>query len=223
MAHVFDTGQAKPIYTVLVEKAVELLAPLTQAEGGYLKAVVEFGGVVRSAVDEDGIKLLSDCLSGRGPSIAISIGDSVGSPKGDRLNMAEEIELLVYHLNNNAGGLARGRSAISGVGAASNVADPGLHVAMEHALELLVGQYTSSAPMINHIRADRTSELVTRRDLTIWLQTFQVRVSRTFKRFRTAPELLKSISWRLIREPGESNQPDPATKPSTLETTTDLT
>lgn len=221
MAHAFDTGLEKPIRTVLVESAIALLAPLTVAEGGYLKAVVEYGGVVRSSMDEDGVKLLSDCLSGRAPAIAIGIGDGVGQPKGDRLNMAEELELLVYHFNNNARGLARGRTNVDVAGAASNQADPGLHVAIEHAMELLAGQYTAIAPMCNHIRYDRTVELVTRRDLTIWLQTFQIRVSRTLKRFRTAPELLKSIHWRFIREHDEANQPLPPTKPSTLESHVD--
>jgi hypothetical protein len=223
VAHAFDTELAKPTRTILVEKAIALLAPLSAMapHTGYLRAVDEFGGVVRSWTDEDGIKLLEDQLAGRSPAILVSIGDGVGSPKGDRFNLADDLELLVYHVNNNMRGLAIGRNKIDVAGAASNQADPGLHVALDHARELLVGQYADTSPAIKHVRYDRTVELVTRRDLTIWLQTFQVRTSISVNRYRNATQLLESIRWRLIREAGEANQPDPAIKDSTLETVSD--
>lgn len=222
MAHAFDTGLAAPSRSLIRTRALALLAPLA-APTGYLAAVVPFGAVVRSWTDDAGIDLLVEALSGRAPAIGVALGDGVSSPQGDRFHFTEDVELLLYHVSNQARDLVTGRLATDVAGAASNQADPGLEVAMAHAKELLVGQFMhASSPAIKHCRPDREAELTSQGAITIWLQTFQVRLSYSINRNRGVAQLLESIGWRTTREEGEVSLPtEPPLNDTTIDAITD--
>lgn len=179
MAHAFDTGLAAPFRTLIQNGSVALLSRLLRPTG-YLANVAKFGAVVRSWTDVDGIALLMEAMTSF-PGIGIAVGDLSSSPAGGAgFIWKEELELLVYFASNHAGSLNMGRQSIDTVAAANNAKDPGLHVMMAHAKELLVGQRCGLAtthPTVKQIRPDREEELTTRPDLTLWLQTYKVTLS----------------------------------------------
>ncbi len=220
MPHVFDTGLDAPVRTVILAKAVDLLAGLKRPTG-YLAAVMPWGGVIRSWMDREGVDLLFETLSGSAPAIAVALGDCASQPAGaGGFTFKEELELLLYHASNNMRDVTMGRMTIDSVGLAANADDPGLHVAMAHAKELVVGMYASPTkhPAIKQIRPDREEELTTRDDVTIWLQTYRITLSTTIKQNRTVTQLLESIRVRTTQEDGEAKLPDPATSPTTVDT-----
>lgn len=225
MAHVFDTGLDAPVRTVILNRTVALLAGLKRP-GGYLANVVPWGGVVRSWMDSNGVDMLFETLSGAAPAIAIAVGDLSSTPAGaGGFTYKEEIELLLYHVSNNMRDVTAGRMIIDAVGLAGDANDPGLHVAMAHAKELVIGQYASGSnpahPAIKQIRPDREEELTTRDDVTIWLQTYRITLSTTIKQNRTVSQLLESIRVRTTQEDGEPTLPDPAESPTTIDTYND--
>lgn len=221
MAHAFDTGLAAPQRTKILDGAIALLGGLKVANGGYLAAVVPFGAVVRSYTDGDGVQMLYEALSGSAPAVAIALGSRSSKPAGvGGFNSTAEVELLAYFLSNNMRDLATGRLLIDGSGAAADTADPGLHVMMEHVEELLVGQRCGASDTIKQVRPDREEELTTRDDCTIWLQTYQVTVTRSIKEWRTVTQLLESIRWRTTQEDGEVELPAAATKDTTIDVAT---
>ena len=222
MAHVFDTGLDAPVRTVILNRTVELLAGLMRP-AGYLADVRAYGGVVRSWMDAAGVDMLFEALSGAAPAIAVALGDLSSAPSGaGGFTYKEEVELLLYHASNNMRDITVGRLMIDPVGLAGNTNDPGLHVAMAHAKELVIGQYASSAvaphPAIKMIRPDREEELTTRDDITVWLQTYRITLSTTIRQNRSVVQLLESIRVRTTQEDGEARLPDPATSPTTIDT-----
>lgn len=185
MAHAFDTSLAAPQRTVILDGALALLDRLLIANGGYLASVAPFGAVVRSATDEVGVTMLKTALQGQLPAVAVALGTRTTKPAGTGgFTYTSDIELLVYFASNNLRDPARGRLAIDAVGAAADSADPGLHVMMEHVEELLVGQRCGASATIKQVRPDREEELTTLDDMTLWLQTYQVTVTRTIDRNR---------------------------------------
>jgi hypothetical protein len=218
MAHAFDTALASPQRTIILNGAITLLSGLKIANGGYLANVVPFGAVVRSYTDEDGVNMLYEALVGQTPAIAVALGTRSTKPAGaGGFNWLGEIELFLYFASNNMRDLATGRMLIDPVGTASDTADPGLHVIMEHAEELVIGQRLGASNTIKQIRPDREEELATRDDLTLWLQTYQITTTRSIKEWRTVTQLLESIRWRTTQEDGEAELPNAATKETTID------
>jgi hypothetical protein len=220
MAHVFDTGLDAPVRTVILDRTVALLAGLKRP-AGYLAGVMPWGGVVRSWMDSNGVDMLFETLSGAAPAIAVAVGDLASQPAAvGGFTFKEEIELLLYHVSNNMRDVTRGRLIADAVGLAANTNDPGIHIAMAHAKELVIGQYASIAkhPAIKQIRPDREEELTTRDDVTIWLQTYRITLSTTIKEHRSVSQIIDSIRVRTTQEDGEAKLPAAATSPTTIDT-----
>ncbi len=192
MAHTFDTGLANAQRTIIRSGAVSLLSGLLKVNGGYLGAVIPWGGVIRSYTDDDGIDLLHTALSGRAPAIALALGDRQSKPAGmGGFNFHGPIEMLAYYYSNHRRDLTEGRVSIDVVAAASAVADPGLEVMMEHGEELLVGQRAGgTAKSIKQIVLMSEEELRTEDTITIWVQRYAITVDRVINPLRGVTELL---------------------------------
>jgi hypothetical protein len=221
MALDFNTGLAKPQRTLITEGAIALLSGLLRPTG-YLATVIPWGSVVRSYTDEVGVVQLHDALSARAPGIAIATGDGPSTTAGIGGFQAKKvIDLLVYFASTNKRDGYSGRMARDGASLASGTADPGLHVMMEHAAELLIGQRCGASSSIKQIVTDREEELYTGEQVTIWLQTYRVEVRTNLKEFRNATQLLADLRFRLATNPDEVRLPDAATDPGTLDTFND--
>jgi len=217
VAHAFDTGLAAPQRTLVLNGVITLLSAL-KLPTGYLAAVVPFGAVIRSYTDTDGIKMLYEALSGQTPAIAVTLGNRSSKPAGSGGYHAMcELELLLYFASNNMRDLAKGRLLIDDSGTAANTADPGLHVMMEHAEELVVGQRCGVSDTIKQIRSDRQEELATLDDMTLWIQTYQVTLTRSINEYRGITQLLESLRVRTTQEDGENELPTAAIKDTTID------
>jgi hypothetical protein len=214
--HAFDSKLAAPQRTLILNGVVSLLASL-KLPTGYLASVVPFGAVIRSYTDADGIKMLYEALLGQTPAIAVALGNRSSKPAGSGFHHVAEIDLLLYFASNNMRDLAKGRLLIDDSGTAANTADPGLHVMMEHAEELVIGKRCGVSNTIKQIRPDREEELATLDDMTIWLQTYQVTVARSINEHRSVTQILDSIRFRTTQEDGEVKLPAAKTKETTVD------
>jgi hypothetical protein len=191
VAHAFDTGLTRAQRTLIRAGAVTLLAPLLRSAGGYLQAVVPWGGVVRSYQDVEGIDLLWEALGGRAPSVAIALGDRVASPAGmGGFNFTTKLELVAYHYSNHPRDLELGRLEIDAVGLAANTGDPGLDVMMEHVEELLIGQRCGASATIKQIVPTREEELRSEHGFSLWAQRYELTVTRTINPNRGISQLI---------------------------------
>lgn len=222
MAHAFDTGAAAPQRTRIQRGAITLLSGLKKSNGGYLLEVLPFGGVVRSYSDEEGAAQIVELLA-KAPSIAVGLGDRSNVMAGMGGYQARgELDLLIYFSSNNMRDVQIGRQEIDVVGTASPTADPGLHVMMEHAVELLIGQRCGGAGTdVKQIRCETEQELITTGPVTVWLQTYKVTVMTQISEFRTVSQLLESIRFRGSLIPGEVHLPAAKTDPSTIDVNVD--
>lgn len=208
MSHAFDTGQPAPQRTRMQHAAISLLSGLKRSNGGYLMDVIPFAFELRPNTDKDDIAQFVSAIS-KAPSIAVSIGTRSSEIKGiGGFQEWGEVDLLIYFSSNNARNQQIGRQEIDTAGLASDVADPGLHVMLEHAKELLIGQYCRAAGTdIKQIRPVREEEIVTLQPISIWLQTYKVTVLVQIAEFRTVTQLLESIRFRAAQNPAEVHLP----------------
>jgi hypothetical protein len=208
MPHAFDTGLTKPQRTVIIEGAIALLAGLKRTNGLYLLAVEEFGGVIRSFSDDEGIDELMFVLQGRAPGIALSLGDRTAAAggRGGHKHL-DELELLVYFLSRHPRSLQAGRQTADAIAAASNVADPGLHVMFEHVEELLVGSRIGGTPTVKQCRLTREIEVRTRNGFTLWCQHYAITLDRQINEFRGVTQYLEHI--RTTLHLGDTTVPAP--------------
>jgi hypothetical protein len=211
VAHAFDTGLASAQRTLVRSGAVTLLAGLL-APVGYLQAVIPWGGIIRGYTDEVGIELLWAAFAGRAPSIAIALGDAVLKPVGiGGFNFVAELELVAYHHSNHPRDPHLGRLAIDVAGLASNAADPGLDVMMEHAQELLVGQRCGASATIKQIVPTREEELRTENEFTLWAQRYDVTIARKINPNRGLTQLLEEIRTSVRTTDPAQDPPAPPT------------
>jgi hypothetical protein len=223
----FDTGLQLPQRTTIRRGAIALLSGLLRANGGYLGCVVPFGAVVRSHTDIEGLGNGLDALEkatlGRTPAVAVALGERMSKPAGIGAHGHQsELELLVYFVNDNKRDAVDGRHEIDPVAAASDIADPGLDVMMEHVEELLVGQKCGVGATIKHVRPDREDELLSRPELTVWLQTYKLTLTRSIDKYRTVEQLLESIRTRVAFEDTEVKLTTPPHAPAALPSTIDV-
>lgn len=217
MAHAFDTGLAQPQRTIIQRQAIAALAGLKRPSG-YLADVIAFGSVVRTYTDDRGVAQLVDALSLRAPSIAVATGDRTWSKTGTTgFQGKSPIDLLVYFCSSNDRNAQVGRLELDVAGAAANTSDPGLHVMMEHALELLIGAKFGSTTSIKQAEPQTEGELYTDHQVTIWLQVYRVLTMTTISEFRTATQLLTSIRYREAVNPAEVHLPAAATDTTTID------
>lgn len=229
MAHSFDTGTSQPQRTILQDAVVSLLSGLKRVNGGYLLDVVPFGGVVRSYTDETDIQLLMKAL-GRSPSIAVATGTrQFQTLATQRTEFSSECELILYFTSQHERDMQTGRMASDVVALANDQADPGLHVAMAHALELICGVFpTTLTTTIKQVIPQIEEEFATLPAITIWRQVYRVMMT-TLKvkgiggnEFRTPAQLLESIGWRITTDPAEVQRPAAATSSTTIDEDTTL-
>lgn len=230
MSHSFDTGLTRAQRTLIRNGPVTLLSGLLRSNGGYLNAVIPWGGVVRSYTDDAGISELWAALLGRAPSIAIAVGDRALHPAGmGGFNFKGEVELVLYHYSNHPRDLELGRLEIDAAGLAADTFDPGLDCQMEHAEELLIGQYANGAnsPTIKQIVPTREEELRTENAFTLWAQRYQVTVARSINPLRGLTQILDELrtSVRVSDAPllVIANSPAGATEAAAIATFTTTT
>ena len=158
--------------------------------------------------DNDDAAQFVSALS-RAPSIAIALGDRNSEVKTlGGYSEWGEIDLLVYFSSNNARNQQIGRQEIDTAGLASDAADPGLHVMLDHARELLIGQRCGApGDDIKQIRPMVEKEILTAQPITIWLQVYKIFVMFQISEFRTAPQLLESLRYRTALNPAEAHLP----------------
>lgn len=218
MSHAFDTQQSAPQRTRIQQRAVSLLSGLKKANGGYLAEVMAFPFTLRPTTSNDDAAQLVAALS-RAPSIGIAVGDLESTSLGiSGFRSRDEIDLLVYFSSNNARNMQIGRMEIDSAGLADDHADPGLHIALEHAKELLLGQYATAAGTdIGQIRRAREEEIWTAQPITIWLQTYKITVDSVISEFRTVTQLLESIRFRAAIKPTEVHLPAAKTDHATVD------
>lgn len=223
MTHVFDTQLLVPQRTLVRRAAVTILSPLKRPTG-YLAAVKSFGGIARTYTDEVGIEQLVKAM-GQTPSIAVATGQrnyetlAIGGKQA-----SSDMQLLLYFATQHSRDGLSGRHEADSVAEADDTADPGLDVAMEHALELMHGQYlTATVGTVKQLQIVSEQELATLERITIWVQTYKLKLfSHTGSReFRTAEQLINSIHWRVTTDANEPNRPDPAVASSTVDVDTD--
>lgn len=218
MAHTFDTGRASPQRTRIQQGAVQLLSGLKKSNGGYLVEVMAFPFSLKPTTSNDDATQFVSALS-RAPSIAVAVGDLHDEQVGiGGFGARGEIELLVYFSSNNARNMQVGRMEIDNAGLADITADPGLHVVMEHAKELLVGQRAGAPGAdIKQCRRVKEEEIWTAQPITIWLQTYKVFVNTQISEFRTVSQLLESIRFRGALASNEVHLPAAKTDHATID------
>jgi hypothetical protein len=207
VAHAFDHGLSRPLRTMIRDGVVALLQGLTTGEGGYLRAVVPFGGIVRGYTDELGVDLLWQTLNGRSPAIAVGLGDRVTKPNGmGGYNHSAELELVLYVMSNHQRSISSGRTSLDTPGAADTTKDPGLEVILEHAEELIIGQrlggtettnpigeVTRATSQIKQVIPTREEELRTDNTATLWAQRYAITVLRTINPRRGVTQMLEEL------------------------------
>lgn len=221
MAHKFDSGAPAPQRTRIQQGALALLSGLRRSDGGYLLELQPFGGVISGKDDDAGAAQLISILS-RMPAIAVALGDRTSVVTGmGGYQETGEIDLLIYFASSNARNMAIGRQQIDGPGLANDHSDPGLHIMMEHAKELLLGQFPDVGSDIKQLRPFLEQAIFSSAAMTVWLQTYKVTVNTRISEFRTVKQLLTSIRFRAAQDPAEVHLPAAATKTATIDVNTD--
>lgn len=205
VTHSFDTGGPLAQRTALRRGAVTLLTQLARPTG-YLQAVISWGGTVESKGDHPGLDELYKALNGRSPAIAVSLADR--SPTGPAIGgfaSKSEIEIDVFFFSNHNRDLLS-RLEIDPVGVSSDVADPGLDIAMEHVEELLVGKYPSVMKSIKQLRFVSEEPITSIPECTIWLQRYAVTVDRVINPNRTITDMVTEF-FTIVRTSGLNDPP----------------
>jgi hypothetical protein len=220
MAHQFDTGLGTPQRTLVRRGAVATLSPLKRSNGGYLSDVRPFGGIVRTYTDDDGIEFLMKAFT-RTPCIGVQLGTQEFETLaiGGRQALSD-CELMLYVATQHGRDELLGRQESDVTAGVDPSADPGLDVMLEHCIELMHGTYpTLLTGTVKQIQIKRQQELVTSPEITIWLQTYRVKLQSyaRAREWRTAPQLLADLANRVTTETTEVGRPNPATEPTTID------
>lgn len=232
MTHEFDTGLTLPQRTIVRNAAVTILSPLKRVNGGYLHDVKGFGGVVRSYTNDPDIEHLQKVL-GPTPAIGVALaarkfqnaaihtGRTINEPRAKTQPQAlSELLLQLYFANQHGRDSLTGRHEMDSVSLVDDLADPGLDVMMEHALELMHGTYpTATVGTVKQLMIDTEEELATLPHITIWVQTYRLSLhSYTGSReYRTADQLKDQLRARITNDITEANRPLPPTSSTSLD------
>lgn len=216
MSRQFDGGLTMPYRTKVRRELLTLLAPLAKVNGGFLQALVPLAGTLRSYDNGDGVNQLYTSLLGRAPAIGIACGDRSqqrATTAGNR--HMSQLEVHLYFVSSHQRSLmARVESDVVSAGDGGALledltVDPGVEATMELAEELLTGQPIDSstvvvagvnrrvpreAAIIKDIALTREEDLYTSNQHTIWMQTYQVAVTRSINRHRGIVARLASVS-----------------------------
>lgn len=224
MTRTFDGGLTVANRTIVRNRIAELLAPLLKGNfylrgaeemPGFLRAVVKLAGTLESYNDGEGLQQLYSSLLGRAPAILIACGDRDPKPAGTGgFKHMSTLDVHVYFLNNHPRSLlARVEADIVSTGDAeaeppivgNDAADPGIDVAMQCAEELLIGQKldtTSVGGVIKHLELKREQGLHTSNRHSLWMQVYQVGITRSIDKNRAITQKLIGIDT-VVRPSGE--------------------
>lgn len=209
MAHQFDTGLQRAQRTTIRNGAVTLLSGLLRSNGGYLQAVIPWGGLVRGYTDQVGIDMLMVALNGRAPGIAVGLGDRTIKPGGvGGFAFKASVQLVVYFYSSHARDITDGRMAIDVAALAADTADPGLELIMEQIEELLVGQYPGTNSTVKQVVPYLEEELRTEPNETLWAQHYSVVVDRVINPYRTLTQLLTDFRTKVRTSDPEMVSPN---------------
>lgn len=198
MAHAFDHGLAKPLRTRVRDAMIGQLAPLLKANGGYLNAVEAFPRTIDGRRDDAAIDQAFELLKGRAPAVFVACGDKSYDPAGMTGYLYQAtLTVQVIFLGNSARSL-NSRLAGDVVSAASDTADPGLEVVMEHVEQLLIGRNFSIGTKVHVLVPASEEEIGTEKSESLWAQTYRIAVSRDVNQHRTPLESITEFmtTWR---------------------------
>lgn len=208
MAHVFDHGLSKPLRTLVRDGVIAALRPLLLAEGGYLRAVEPYGATLRTD-DETTMALVHEALNGRAPAVLVSLAGKTSEEFGSlgrRWCGVITVQVILY--SNSARSMVA-RLAGDAASDARDQAEPGLDVMLEHIEELLIDNNLGIGSKAQTLQPISEEEIAADHGDTIWLQTYQIRVSRDVLDHRTAPLRIASFltSWRAAAAPTATPEP----------------
>lgn len=197
MAHVFDHGLAAPLRTLVRDGVAAALHPLLISEGGYLRAVEKYGGVVRTD-DEATIGLVFETLNGRAPAALVALAGKTTEEAGNQGRRWSGVLTVQVILFSNHGRDMVSRLAADVVGTATMNADPGLDVMLEHVEQLLIDNNLGIGTKAHTLMPVSEDEISSDKEHSIWMQTYQVRVSRDVLDHRTALQRIREFmtTWR---------------------------
>lgn len=177
MAHAFDHGLAKPLRTLVRDGVVAALQPLLVSSGGYLLAVEALSSQVRSDDDET-MGRIHEVLSGRSPAVLVALGGKEYTEAGNlQHRWSADLTVQVIVFSNHARSL-EARLAGDVVSAASDLADPGIDVVLEHVEQLLIGNNLVIGSKAHTLLPQREEEISTDDGQSVWAQTYAIKVSR---------------------------------------------
>ena len=198
MSHDFDHGLFAPLRAVVRDGIVTALAPLLSVNGGYLVAIEPFAGTIRGRGDEDGIDRAFDVLKGRSPSLLVAVGDKTYDKtgiKGYQWDGDLSVQILFLSMH---GGSLEARLSGDTVSTASDDADPGIEVTLEHVEQLLIGRNLSIGSKVHELQPVSEEELDTDKHLTLWVQSYRISISRDVTEHRAALQAITEFTslWR---------------------------
>lgn len=184
MPHAFDTGLLGAQRTLVRNAIVARLAPLLKANGGYLHAIKKMACRYRG--DEQTAELIERTFQGREPAIGVALGKmTFESADLDARTQLGELEVVIYVFGANQRDPAHveGRLAIDVAGNASNLADPGIEIVLEHVQQLLLGQELG-VDGVQELRPVDEDEVATAEPGSVWEQKYTVKLERAIKPWR---------------------------------------
>lgn len=198
MAHEFDTGLTGAQRTLVRNAIVSRLSGLLKANGGYLHAIKKMPRRYRGEGDESGADMIERTFQGREPSVGVALARMTFEPADLEAHVQlGELEVAVYVFGGNQRDPAHvdGRLAIDVGGVASDLADPGIDIMLEHVQQLLLGQELGING-VQEMRIVEEDELVTAEPGSVWEQIYRVKLERAIDPNRDAADLITSLEGR---------------------------
>lgn len=204
MAHEFHSGLDAPQRAKVREAVVARLQPLHRDEGGYLQAIVFWGGDLSSEEDRDD---LVELLRGRAPAIAIGMGAGTFTADGmtlQRNQHRKDIELTVFVAT---GHLRSRETRMTGdvVSAGNVTVDPGLEVMLEQVEDLLIALDPPFAT-IKPLLPVSEGSVWNAADLLVWAQRYRCTVQRVRRPYDAVlAELQEILADHNLVDGGDAN------------------
>jgi hypothetical protein len=210
MAHVFDTGLAKPMRTLIRDALVAQLAPLLKSAtpAKYLRAITTIARPYRGQGDEEGLGMIANALLGRAPAVAIALGRLPTERAGSLpTEMKGDLDVVLYVVSEHGRDLEEGRLYGDAIATGDDTADPGIWTMLEHVRERVAGQSLGIAGVDEPIH-DLEDEALTAANATVWEQRYTIGVSIVLNPARDNDQMLLEIEGHHQVEGSEDGPPD---------------
>lgn len=198
MAHVFDTGFERPQRRLIREAIVAQLGQLRvptlpgSTSDLYVVAVVELAAPIKFG-DGDLEEHFKEAMGGRSPAIAVALGERRFAPTNtDERRWRGDLDVHVYVSSSHSRGLVERLRGGDAAAEASNNADPGLEVAMEHVFERLSG-FALTDHLGAELRPDHEEFPYVADDFTVAEMVFTVQTTTDVKPRRVYTTLAEVI------------------------------